>query len=105
MQKELPNGQANQRLAGDEQRWVSPQHRGRNGDEEGCFGQFFASYRRRRERGSGPGPACRRRSADTSPIRWNQGATLGLLFCATDDWASVWFSKSGMSPKRYGPQC
>jgi hypothetical protein len=34
-------------------------HWGRNDNGEGSFGQLFTSYRQRRERGSGPSPACR----------------------------------------------
>jgi hypothetical protein len=72
--KELSNGRANRRLAGDEQRWVSPRHWGRNGDREGNFGRLFPSYRRRRERRSGPGPARRRRSVDGLPVLQECGA-------------------------------
>jgi hypothetical protein len=55
MQKELPNGRANWWLAGGEWRWVSPRSWGSNSDSEESFGWLFPSYRRRRERGSGPG--------------------------------------------------
>jgi hypothetical protein len=72
MQKELPNGQANWRLASGEQRWVSPQRWRRNGNMEGSFDRPFPSYRQRRERGSGPGPARQptaRRSGGTTARR------------------------------------
>jgi hypothetical protein len=106
MQKELPNGRANRRLAGGEWRWVSAQRWGRNDNVEGSFGRRFPSYRRRREReGVVPVPhvddglSMAHRSDGTTAWRWppllhaNDGGGGGGLSRVFKEWhepEAVW---------------